>query len=271
MLRPDGALPDGDDDADGDSAPAGVRPLRILIADDDPLVRRALRQALQAQEGFAVDGEAGAGLDAVEMAVARGPDVVLMDVDLPDVDGITATLRIRRRAPDVRVVMLSAAEDEELGMLGLRAGAAGFLGKGVSDDALCRALSGVARGEAAVSRALTLRLVDRLRRAPERAAGLRPVQSALTAREWQVLDLMAAGASTEGIADELVLSIETVRSHVKHILAKLGAHSRAEAVQAAARMRVPDGRGAERSRDAAELDELAFRRMLDRVRERRPR
>jgi DNA-binding NarL/FixJ family response regulator len=241
----------------------------VLIADDDPLVRRALRQALEADAAFEVEGEADAGATAVEFAIANEPDVVLLDVDLPDLDGITATLRIRRQAPGVRVVMLCAAEDDELGMLGLRAGASGFLAKDVTDEALRRALVGVARGEAAVSRALTLTLVDRLRRAPERASGLRPVSSALTAREWQVLDLMAAGASTDGIADELVLSIETVRSHVKHILAKLGAHTRAEAVRAAARMRSPDVAAVDRPRDAAELDELAFRLMLERLRARR--
>jgi DNA-binding NarL/FixJ family response regulator len=254
---------------------AGERPavatalVRVLIADDDPLVRRALRQALEEDGAFTVEAEAEAGATAVELAVALVPDLVLLDVDMPDLDGITATLRIRRLAPDVRVVMLCTADDEELGMLGLRAGASGFLTKDVTDAALRRALVGVARGEAAVSRALTLTLVDRLRRAPERATGLRPVSSALTAREWQVLDLMAAGASTDGIADELVLSVETVRSHVKHILAKLGAHTRAEAVRAAARMRSPDLAAADRPRDAAELDELAFRRMLERVRERR--
>jgi NarL family two-component system response regulator LiaR len=241
--------------------------LRVLVVDDDPLVRRALRDALERERGFVVEGEAGDGAQAIDMAVERQPDVVLMDVDMPDVDGVTATLRIRRQAPGVQVVMLSTIADDELGLLGLRAGASGFLSKDLSTGALARSLHGVARGEAAISRALALKLIERLRRAPERATGMRPVQSALTSREWQVLDLMCAGATTDGIADELVLSIETVRSHVKHILAKLGAHSRAEAVEAAARLRA-GGAGAGLG-DAASLDELAFRRVLDRLRDRR--
>lgn len=242
--------------------------LRVLVVDDDPLVRRALRDALAQQRGFLVAGEAEDGGEAISMALERRPDVVLMDVDLPVVDGVTATLRIRRQAPTVQVVMLSTIVDDELGLLGLRAGASGFLSKELSVDALARSLRGVTRGEAAISRALALKLIERLRRTPERASGMRPVQSSLTSREWQVLDLMCAGASTEGIADELVLSIETVRSHIKHILAKLGAHSRAEAVEAAARLRANGPTGA--SEKSTALDELAFRRVLDRLRARKP-
>jgi NarL family two-component system response regulator LiaR len=241
----------------------------VLVVDDDPLARRALRDALVSQRGFVIEAEADSGDEAIDLAVRRRPELILMDVDIPVVDGVIATLRIRRQAPDVQVVLLSTGDDEELGLLGLRAGAAGFLSKGLSTDALARSLRGVSRGEAAISRTLARKLIELVRDAPERASGMRPVQSTLTSREWQVLDLMCAGASTERIADELVLSIETVRSHVKHILSKLGAHSRAEAVDAAGRLR--SAGVAVGAADVTAVDEMAFRRVLTRLRERRRR
>lgn len=235
--------------------------LRVLVVDDDPLVRRAIRVGLAAA-GIEVAAEASDGAEAVDVAVKEQPDVILMDVDMPRVDGITATLRVRRKLPETPIVMFATTEDPDLGLLGLRAGASGFITKDVSAAALARALQGVARGEAALSRTLTLGLVERLRRMPGQGGGLRPVRSELTSREWQVLDLMMAGASTDGIARELVLSIETVRSHIKHILAKLDAHSREEAVQKATRLREMVGES-----EQVEQDELAFRRAFERLRE----
>jgi two-component system, NarL family, response regulator LiaR len=243
------------------------RRLRVLVVDDDPLVRRALRDALARLDDFEIAGEAGGGEEAVAAVLEAAPDLVLMDIDMPGVDGVTATIRISRRAPNLPIVLLSSMLDDELGLLGLRAGAAGFLSKDTTAGALGRSLAGVARGEAAISRSLTLRLVERLRHLPERTGGMRPVQSDLTTREWQVLDLMCEGAGTDEIARQLVLSIETVRSHIKHILAKLGVHTRADAITAASRLRrtsAPDGV------DAAEPDELAFRRALDRLLARGP-
>jgi DNA-binding NarL/FixJ family response regulator len=210
--------------------------LRVMVVDDDPIARRALREAL-APGHFELAGEAADGEEAVDVALAQRPDIVLMDADMPVVDGVSATVRIRRGAPEVRVVMLAATDDEELAWRGLRAGASGFLTKDVTSAALVRAVRGVAHGEAAISRSLAMRLVERLRLLPDRVAGMRPVHSNLTSREWQVLDLMSTGHTTEGIARELVLSMETVRSHVKHILAKFGAHSRAEAIAIAEELR----------------------------------
>lgn len=242
--------------------------LRVLVVDDDPLARRALRDALGASAGVEVAGEASGGQEAVDLVLESPPDVVLMDIDMPEVDGVTATLRILRAMPEVRIIMMSTSEDEELGILSLRAGANGFLAKDVSSGALIRALAGVHRGEAAISRALTLALVKRLRRLPEHAGGMRPVHSNLTTREWQVLDLMMAGASTEAIAGELVLSIETVRSHIKHVLAKLGTHSRAEAVEVGLELRHAERHFRGHDESAEELDEIAFRRVLERLRNR---
>jgi DNA-binding NarL/FixJ family response regulator len=210
--------------------------LRVLIVDDDPLARRSVKEILR-EAGFTVIAEASGGREAVELALHYRPDVVLMDVVMPDMDGLTATRRIAARLPATRVVIFTAAGDEDTGLLGLRLGAAGFLAKDVDVSVLPRALERVCAGEAAVSRQLTMKLVESLRHVRDDGAGLRPVRSPLTAREWEVLDLLAQGKGTDEIADQLVLSTETVRSHVKHVLRKLNVRSRSEAVAAAERMR----------------------------------
>jgi DNA-binding NarL/FixJ family response regulator len=245
-------------DSGTENAPERVR---VLLVDDDPLVRRALREALGRHPGFTIAGEATTGEEAVELALVERPDVVLMDIDMPGADGVTATARLTRALPEARVVMFSTREDEELGLLGLRAGAEGFLTKDTGIDALARSLTGVVRGEAAISRRLTRRLVHSLRGTSGSRAGMRPVKSTLTSREWQVLDLMSSGQGTEEIAETLVLSIETVRSHVKHILAKLEAHSRAEAIEIADRLRERPGP----SRPEGSADDLILRREVERL------
>jgi two-component system, NarL family, response regulator LiaR len=167
------------------------------------------------------------------------PDVVVMDVVMPELDGIIATRQIRKEIPGQLIIVLTGAgnEDEELGLQALRAGASGFLSKDLEIDALPRALEGVKAGEAAISRKMTRMLIDRLRDTPSGSAGMRPVKSPLTPREWEVIDLLKAARSTDQIAAELVLSTETVRSHVKNILRKLDVRSREDAVAAADRMR----------------------------------
>jgi two-component system, NarL family, response regulator LiaR len=167
-----------------------------------------------------------------------------MDVVMPEMDGIVATRQIRKASPDQHVIVLTGAgeDDQELGLQALRAGASGFLSKDVEIDALPRALEGVRVGEAAISRKMTLTLIERLRETPNGSAGMRPVKSPLTAREWEVIDLLKASNTTDQIADELVLSTETVRSHVKNILRKLDVRSREDAVIAADRSRGSLGR-----------------------------
>jgi DNA-binding NarL/FixJ family response regulator len=184
-----------------------------------------------------VIAEAQNGREAVELALHYRPDVILMDVVMPEVDGIIATRRIIKENPEQIIVILTSADEDEMGLLGLRAGAAGFLAKDLDVDVLPQALQGVLQGEAAISRKLSMRLVEHLRRAPQGSGGLRPVKSPLTQREWEVLDLLAESRTTDQIADLLVLSRETVRSHVKNILRKLQARSRDEAVGIAQRMR----------------------------------
>jgi NarL family two-component system response regulator LiaR len=214
--------------------------LRVIVADDDPLARRVVRDTLQGAS-IVVVAEATNGREAVELALYYRPDIVLMDVVMPELDGIAATRRILEQMPEQVVVMLTGSNDDEMGMLGLRVGAVGFLSKDVEMEALPRALAGAMSGEAAISRSLARRLLEHIRTAPEGSGGLRPVKSPLTSREWEVMDLLIDQRSTDEIADTLVVSNETVRSHVKSILRKLGVRSRAEAVEAAQKMR--DRRG----------------------------
>jgi two-component system, NarL family, response regulator LiaR len=211
----------------------------ILIVDDDPLARRAIREALAAERDLDICAEANSGVEAIDLARRTHPDVVVMDVTMPGLDGIGATRRILEAQPEAKVVVFSATTDDELALLALRAGASGYLTKGIDLAVLPRVVRGVAAGEAAITRRLSAKLLERFRLLAEGADGMRPVRSPLTPREWEVLDLLCADASTEGIAEELSLSIETVRSHVKHILRKLGVHSRAEAVRVANDIRRP--------------------------------
>jgi NarL family two-component system response regulator LiaR len=213
-----------------------TQPLRTIVADDDPLVRRLIRDTLQ-MDGVTVIAEATTGREAVELALFYRPDVVVMDYMMPELDGIEATRSIYEQAPEVRVVMLTGAGDESLGLRGLRAGAAGFLSKDMELASLPRALRSTLDGEAAISRRLAMQLVQHYRSAPTAGMGLRPVRSTLTDREWEVLDLLSGGASTEDMARLLVLSTETVRSHLKNLYRKLDVRTRDEAVEAAARLR----------------------------------
>jgi DNA-binding NarL/FixJ family response regulator len=212
--------------------------MRAIIADDDAFARRVIRDALE-DAGVTVVAEARNGREAVELVVHYRPDVVLMDVVMPEMDGIVATRRIVKHLPDQLVVVLTGTNDEEdeLGLQAIRAGAAGYLSKDLDIAALPRALEAVWKGEAAISRKMTRRLIERVRRAPNGPIGMRPVKSPLTAREWEVILLLEGGMSTEDIAQQLVLSTETVRSHVKNILRKLNVRSREDALAAVKRMR----------------------------------
>jgi NarL family two-component system response regulator LiaR len=214
--------------------------LRAIIADDDPLARRMIRDSLQKAD-VVVIAEAQNGREAVELCLYYRPDVVLMDVVMPELDGIAATRAIIKEIPGQTIVILTSSDDDGMGLIGLKAGAVGFLSKDLDIDKLPRVLQGARRGEAAISRRLGMRLVEHYRSTQETPTGMRPVKSPLTAREWEVVDLLVEGASTDQIADTLVLSIETVRSHVKNILRKLDARSRAEAVAVAQKMRGAGG------------------------------
>jgi DNA-binding NarL/FixJ family response regulator len=210
--------------------------LRVVLADGDPLARRTIRDALQ-RDGIIVVAEATTGREAVELTAFYRPDAVLMDTKLPVVDGMEAARVIYDRAPAICVILLASAPDDSVALRALRAGASGYLSKEVDPDVLPRVLRGALEGEAAISRRLAMALIESYRRAPRGGSGLRPVRSALTDREWEVLDLLASGAGTEDIARTLVLSTETVRSHLKNLYRKLGVRSRDEAAEAAHRLR----------------------------------
>src|SRR4051794_25434072 len=233
-------------------------PARVLIAAADPLVRRALESVLT-QPDFELVAETASASQALAAAREKAPHVALIDVILEDGDGLETAERIVREAPETRVIVLSASEDDQKAIRALRAGARGYLRKDIELDALPRAINGVIAGEAAVSRRLSMRVIDELRKAPALGPGMRPTVSELTPREWQVLDLLTTGASTADIAIDLVLSPETVLTHVKNILKKLGVHSRRDAIRQADRLRLglnpltgePDGGAAPTNQDGA--------------------
>jgi NarL family two-component system response regulator LiaR len=202
------------------------------VVDDDDRVRGPLRAALQ-DAGLTVIAEADNGRDAIDLAAHFRPDVLVMDIVMGNVDGLSATHQIVARAPTVRILLLTSSDDLDLGMVGLRAGAAGHLVKGVPVGDVVAAVQRMAAGEPVVGPDLTWRLIESLRGLPVGGLGVRPVRSKLTPREWEVLDLLCAGLTVDQISDELVLARDTVRTHVKRLLRKLGAHSQAEAISIA--------------------------------------
>lgn len=190
---------------------------------------------------FIVAAEAADGVELVELALHYRPELVLLEPELPRLDGLEATRRIHRDAPEVRIVVRARDPGHELQLDALRAGASGFVCEEAGLPAVAQALGAVVRGEAAVSRSLTMKLVEHLRAVPQPGQGMRPVRSVLTTREWEVVDLMLRGATTPQIAAQLVLSEDTIYCHVKNVMRKLGVHSRREAVEVARRMCHPGG------------------------------
>lgn len=211
---------------------SAATPLRVIIADDDPVARGVIKDALRGA-GMIVVAEASNGREAVELVRHYRPDVVLMDIVLPGIGGLAATRTLAEQAPRVAVVVLSDTDDEDTALSALRCGAVGFLDKNVDLGSLPRALEGIRNGEAVISRRLTRLLIEHVRCTLTDGAGMRPVKSVLSEREWEVLDVLCSGGSTEDVAATLVLSLETVRSHIKSILRKLRVSTRAEAIAAA--------------------------------------
>ncbi|MCI3933086.1 response regulator [Streptomyces sp. AN091965] len=211
---------------------ASDSPLTVLIADDQPLVRRGIALIFHADPGVRVVGEAGDGREAVDLALRLRPDVVLMDIRMPRLDGVEATAALATELPDCRVLALSTFDMDEYVVGALRAGAAGFLPKDVSPEELVAAVHTVSRGEAAVAPRLLTRLISAYVTTPAPRAAQR-VRPDLTSRETDVWTLMARGYDNTEIAEALRISPSTVKNHVTAVFAKLGARDRAQAVIAA--------------------------------------
>lgn len=211
---------------------------RVLIVDDHPLTRDALAALLE-QHGFSVVGRAGDGAEAIERARELHPELVLLDLSMPGLDGLEALPQLRAAAPGCEVVVLTASGTEANLLGAIRAGAAGYLLKSEPPERIVDFLRGVARGEAALSGAVARRLLEQVRENGSRGSGGVPdsIAAALSAREVEVLLLLDEHLATEDIARRLYISEHTVRSHVKSLLRKLGASSRREALDALAAAR----------------------------------
>jgi DNA-binding NarL/FixJ family response regulator len=203
--------------------------IRVLVVDDQELVRAGLRGLLRERFGFEVVGECADGTMVAAAVAGLRPDVVLMDVRMPQLDGVSATAALRRRPGAPPVLMLTTFDDDEALAGALRAGAAGFLLKGVPAEDLQRAVRTVAEGGAWLDPAVTGRVLAAYRSAP-RPAATAPALDALTGREREVLVLIGVGRSNAEIAAELVLGEGTVKTHVNRIFAKLGLRDRAAAI-----------------------------------------
>lgn len=204
------------------------RPVRVLVVDDHPVFREGFAALLGSIDEVEVVGTAATGAEAVEQVAAREPDVVVMDVQMPGMDGIEATRRILGKRPDTGVVVLTMSEEDGTIFEALRAGARGYLLKGAEPDEVVRAITTVAGGGVVFGAILASRITDFL--APRPPGGPAAAFPTLTAREQEVLDLVAAGLSNGEIAARLFLSQKTVRNHVHAVLGKIQAADRAEAI-----------------------------------------
>lgn len=195
--------------------------ITVLIADDHPVVRDGLRGMFTSEPGFTVVGEAANGDEAVVLASSLQPDVILMDLRMPEVDGVTAITRLTRAGSPARVLVLTTYDTDSDVLPAIEAGATGYLLKDARADELFRAVRAAARGEAVLSPSVATRLLGSVRR---------PAREPLSAREQEVLELIARGATNREAARALFVSEATVKTHLLHVYAKLGVNDRAAAV-----------------------------------------
>jgi DNA-binding NarL/FixJ family response regulator len=223
--------------------------IRVVVVDDQAVIRAGLRTMLDHERDLTIVGEAGNGVEAVDVAARARPDVVLMDIRMPELDGIEATRRILAAPSPPAVLVLTTFDDDEYVFGALRAGAAGFLLKDAGPDVLVGAIRTVAAGDALVDPAVTRRLVERWveleARDDDRPRPDVPDVASLSAREREILVGLARGRTNRELADELIVSEATVKTHVSNLLTKLGVRSRVQAVILAyERGVVRPGRGA---------------------------
>jgi DNA-binding NarL/FixJ family response regulator len=204
-----------------------TRSIRVFIADDHPVFRFGLRALLEAEEDMEVIGEAISGTQAVQLAIHLKPDVVLMDINLPELNGLEATRRIHEAAPDVGILVLTMFDDDSV-FAAIRAGAGGYVLKGAEGEETLRAIRAVANGEGIFSPTIARRMGQFFTRPPAIVAD--SAFPDLTQREQEILRLLAAGLTNSAIAERLVLSPKTVRNHVSTIFSKLHVAGRAEAI-----------------------------------------
>jgi DNA-binding NarL/FixJ family response regulator len=200
---------------------------RLLIADDHPAFRRGLELMLADADDVEIVGKAETGLRAVELAEQLSPDVILMDLRMPDLDGIEATRRLSRSAPATAVVVLTMFEDDDSVFAAMRAGARGYLLKGAEQDEIARAIGAAAAGEAIFGPEIAQRVIAHFASGAGSTAATFP---SLTDREREVLEMLAAGKGNATIAHELMISLKTVRNHVSNIFTKLQVSDRSAAI-----------------------------------------
>ncbi|GAA3472040.1 response regulator transcription factor [Nonomuraea roseola] len=209
-----------------------MRTIRVLIVDDQPLIRSGLHATFSKADDIVVVGEAANGVDAVRMVRSQQPDVVLMDIDMPRMNGLTATREIvalDRRKP-TKVVILTIFDQDEHLFDALRSGASGFILKHAPIERLLEAVREAAEGDALLSPSVTRRLIDEFARRPELSSGSAQTLDKLTEREREVFRLLVRGYSNEEIARTLVLGDSTIKSHVQHLYQKLGVRDRVQVV-----------------------------------------
>ena len=200
------------------------QPVRLLIVDDHPVVRDGLRGMFEGEEGFEVVAEATNGADAISKARAHDPDVVLMDLRMPEMDGVSAIRQMTDLGIAARVLVLTTFDTDSDVLPAIEAGATGYLLKDAPRDELLRAVRSAAAGEAVLSPSVAARLLDQVRQ---------PAKETVSQRELEVLQLIASGATNREVAERLFVSEATVKTHLLHIYAKLGVNDRAAAVGAA--------------------------------------
>jgi DNA-binding NarL/FixJ family response regulator len=225
---------------DGEFLAGRDQRLRVLIADHDGLARTMMRTSLAEADSVAIIATAGDGREALKLARYYHPTVLVVDTALPPGGGVELIGQVLLVSPDTRVLTVSV-DDQKAALAALRAGAVGHIAKDIDPDELARLVLRAADGEAIIPQQLIMPLLESLREAPD--AGWRPLHSRLTTREWEIIELLAEGASTEQIVERLVLSQSTVYSHIKSILRKLDVHTRHDAVTAATRLRREEASG----------------------------